>query len=227
MLYSLSLTAIFLDIALSSHGFKTCHTSSVELPYDPHHPNAKTQSVSLHSWFNRSTSPPALTSGKSRAYPLSKLFHHLLEGGMNVDVVYLDFSKAFDKVDFSIVLSKMKKLGISGKVYAWIEAFLTNRKQVVVVEGEHSDPVAVVSGVPQGSVLGPLIFLILMVDIDIGIANGTSLRSFADDTRAAKGVKNVHDCTKFQSLILRRLHWTTSRFPGWVAVRCRCGRPSI
>ena len=146
---------------------------------------------------------------------LSQLLAHYdnildhLEAGYNVDVVYLDFAKAFDKVDFSIVLNKMINLGITGKVHDWIQAFLTDRKQVVTVEGEHSEPVPVISGVPQGSVLGPLIFLILMVDIDSGISNGTSLSSFADDTRALKGVKNIFDCTKLQEDLFTVYEWAS------------------
>ena len=103
---------------------------------------------------------------------LSQLLEHydtvlsILEDGANADVVYLDFAKAFDKVDHRIVLNKIQKLGIHGKVYEWIESFLSNRYQSVTVNGTISEPQKVISGVPQGSVLGPIIFLILIGDID-------------------------------------------------------------
>eukprot|EP00111_Clytia_hemisphaerica_P014640 TCONS_00043147-protein len=90
------------------------------------------------------------------------LILNILDKDANADVVYLDFSKAFDKVDHSIVLRKIKKLGIDGKLLQWLKSFLTERKQSVLVNGVTSESQQVISGVPQGSVLGPLIFLILI-----------------------------------------------------------------
>ena len=89
-----------------------------------------------------------------------------MEQGTNVDVVYLDFAKAFDKVDFNVVLNKINSLGIKGKISNWIEEFLTNRVQSVTINGIQSSPKPVTSGVPQGSVSGTTIFLILISDID-------------------------------------------------------------
>ena len=105
-----------------------------------------------------------------------------LEQGLEVDSIYLDFSKAFDKVDHGVLLAKMEKLKIKGKLLNWVRAFLTSREQVVRVEKRLSNPAKVTSGVPQGSVLGPLLFLILMLDInqETFIA---CMGSFADDTR--------------------------------------------
>ena len=119
---------------------------------------------------------------------LSQLLSHydrileLLETGGNVDVIYIDFAKAFDKVDFGITLNKLNALGISGKIGHWIYSFLTHRTQTILVNSARSKPSEVRSGVPQGSVLGPLLFLILIGDIDKNLAK-SFLSSFDDDTR--------------------------------------------
>ena len=134
---------------------------------------------------------------------LSQLLSHydrileLLESGANVDVIYLDFAKAFDKVDFGITLMKLKSLGVSGKVGKWIYSFLTDRTQTVLVNGARSQKSDVQSGVPQGSVLGPLLFLILIGDIDENIATAF-LSSFADDTRVGAGIRCREDTEKLQ-----------------------------
>ena len=131
----------------------------------------------------------------------------LLDREANVDVVYLDFSKAFDKVDHQIVLRKIEAMGINGNILQWIKSFLTQRYQSVSVNGVLSDPQEVISGVPQGSVLGPLIFLILISDIDADVIDSI-VKSFADDTRATKGVWSVDDAAKLQEDLQRIYEWT-------------------
>jgi ribonuclease P/MRP protein subunit RPP40 len=121
-----------------------------------------------------------------------------LEAGENVDIIYLDFAKAFDKVDHGILLHKLKLLGIHGQIGSWISSFLMDRSQYVAVNGNLSTASKVVSGVPQGTVLGPLLFIILMGDID-KLVTSSFVSSFADDTRAGKGVKNVSDCEILQA----------------------------
>ena len=138
---------------------------------------------------------------------LSQLLSHfdeilsILEVGNNADIVYLDFAKAFDKVDINLVIEKIKCLGIGGKIIEWITSFLKNRQQYVLVDGVLSHPSPVISGVPQGSVLGPLIFLVLIGDID-GNTISSSVRSFADDTRLIKAVKNEKDTKCLQEDLL-------------------------
>ena len=129
-----------------------------------------------------------------------------LEEGANVDVVYIDFAKAFDKVDFNTLLFKIAKLGIGGKLGRWLHSFLTNRTQRVLVNGVLSDSSNVLSGVPQGSVLGPLLFLILISDIDEGLFISI-LSSFADDTRLIAAVTNVLQASGLQTDLESVYEW--------------------
>ena len=117
-----------------------------------------------------------------------------MSGGNTVDMVYLDFPKAFDKVDHGVLLHKIKTLGSTGKLGVWLYHFLTHRTHFVRLQEGISHASPVLSGVPQGTVLGPLL---LMGDINSGISS-SSIVSFADDTRLYHGISNVDDCSFLQ-----------------------------
>ena len=91
---------------------------------------------------------------------------HMLDNNPSVDMVYLDFSKAFDKVDHGILLHKLRSLGISGNIGIWLYHFLTNRSHFTRLPVGISKDHPVISGIPQGIVLDPLPFLIMIADID-------------------------------------------------------------
>ena len=112
-------------------------------------------------------------------------------------MILLDFSKAFDSVSHRRLLSKLEFYGIRGRPAAWIKAFLTNRTQVVSVNGSHSNPQPVTSGVPQGSVLGPVLFLFYINDITDNI--NSQIRLFADDSVIYREINDHQD-----HLILQR-----------------------
>ena len=109
----------------------------------------------------------------------------------SADVIYLDFAIAFNKVDHGILMKKLKTIGVGGVLLNWIHQFLVNMKQMVKIQGIVSESAEVVSGVPQGTVLGPILFLIFVSDIDEGL-NYSWASSFADDTRLVSKVDNLN-----------------------------------
>ena len=144
---------------------------------------------------------------------LSQLIQHhqeiieILENNNSVDVMYLDFAKAFDKVDHGILLRKLTHMGFEHRMIAWIREFLFSREQAVVVEGVKSPYLKAKSGVPQGTVLGPVLFLIYVSDIDSELEHARA-SSFADDTRLIMEVKVLEDVQKLQDDLYRVYNWT-------------------
>ena len=123
-----------------------------------------------------------------------------LDQGKQIDCILLDFAKAFDKVSHKSLLAKLHHYGVQGSNLGWIQDFLTSRTQVVVVDGEESETAAVTSGVPQGSVLGPALFLVYINDLPEKLHS--TPRLFADDCLLYKVIESTADC----DLLQRDLH---------------------
>ena len=103
-----------------------------------------------------------------------------LKGGMKFGLFFLDISKAFDKVWHKGLLGKLRPIGVSGSLFTWFKSHLSEREQRVVIEGSNSFWSEIHAGVPQGSVLGPLLFLIYINDIQSNVQSSCFL--FADDS---------------------------------------------
>ena len=151
--------------------------------------------------------------GRSVVTNLLTYLEHLtksIDNGIPVDVIYLDFAKAFDKVPIERLLAKCEGLGIRGQFLNWIRNWLTDRKQRVVLNGDASSWKPVTSGVPQGSVLGPLLFLIFINDIDLAVdIAGGLLSKFADDTKFVHRVDTLENRQKMQDGINKLNEWAT------------------
>ena len=116
-----------------------------------------------------------------------------LDNGKDIDVIYLDFCKAFDTVPHRRLLKKSWAYGIRGQIHQWITEFLSNRIQKVTVEGKESVTAKITSGIPQGSVLGPILFLVFINDLPSVIQALKKL--FADDAILYQVVTSVMEVT--------------------------------
>ena len=135
-----------------------------------------------------------------------------------VDLVIIDFSKAFDTVPHRKLLHKLKNYGIDGQINKWIEQFLVNRKQKVVVDGEFSSLGDVLSGVPQGTVLGPLLFLLHINDLPSHVIS--QIRLFADDCLLYRKIRSEEDQLLIQKDLESLEKWAQSWGMKFNATKC-------
>ena len=132
---------------------------------------------------------------------------HIANGAV-VDAIYLDFEKAFDTVPHRRLLEKLKAYGIGGNLHKWIGEYLRDRSQVVLVNGSESVIGNVLSGVPQGTVLGPLLFVIYINDMLDTISSGGLL--FADDTKIFRRITSENDAQELQDDLKKLETWSKS-----------------
>ena len=149
---------------------------------------------------------------------LLTLAHELLsplDVGYQHDLIILDFSKAFDRVPHERLQKKLDHYGIQDSTQGWIKAFLSNRTQQVIVEGATSDTVPVISGVPQGTVLGPLLFLIFINDLPNCVQS--RIRLFADDCILYRNIRSNEDTIVLQDDLNKLADWKKNG--EWISIQ--------
>lgn len=161
-------------------------------------------------------------SGHSCVTQLLQIFEEWSQAIDNhhaVDVLYLDFRKAFDTVPHLRLLNKLKAYGIDGQILVWIKNFLSQRKQRVSVNGNFSNWADVISGIPQGSVLGPTLFLIFINDLPDIVNN--LVKIFADDTKIYTVINSETDCESLQRELDNLSEWSDTWKLGFNAKKCK------
>jgi hypothetical protein len=131
-----------------------------------------------------------------------------MDNGIQCDIAFLDFAKAFDTVHHKLLLYKLSKYGIKGELLKWFESYVSNRKQFVVIDGIESTICSVTSGVPQGSVLGPFLFLIFINDLPLCIERAT-MALFADDSKLFMPIITQNDHEIFNDQIKKCHTWSS------------------
>ena len=131
-----------------------------------------------------------------------------LNNNFRVDVVYFDFAKAFDSVNHDILLKKLKyKYRVDGALLRFLISYLKNRKQQVVIGNATSQPCSVISGVPQGSIIGPILFVLFINDISDNLSTGTDIALYADDTKIWREIHANNDHETLQNDIVTLQSW--------------------
>ena len=146
----------------------------------------------------------------------------LLEEGNEICAVFYDYRKAFDSVPHRPLLNKLKSLDVSCHILRWVADYLTSRSQCVVVEGDNSDVTQVLSGVPQGSVLGPLLFLIYIDEISsIPLSSGSSRVIYADDVCIYRPISSCSDFRYVQEDVETVEEWSAENFLNLNPSKCK------
>lgn len=167
---------------------------------------------------------PKTYSCETQLISFTHHLHQILDQSSLADCIFLDFSKAFDKVCHRVLLYKLHQLNLDSNVFKWIACFLTKRLQCVAANGHTSSFCEVHSGVPQGSVLGPLLFLIYINDLSSVISSNIHL--FADDCVIFREITNDDDTKVLQSELRAISNWCAKWLMDLNIKKCKVMRVS-
>ena len=155
-------------------------------------------------------------SGRSTALQLLRVldeWSEAIDAGKEIDIIYMDYRKAFDTVPHKRLMEKVKAYGFTDTIVDWLEDFLTERKQKVLIKGHCSEEKQIKSGIPQGSVLGPFLFLIFINDLPEIVTSFVYL--FADDNKVWKDITSNLDKKILQHDLDKIFEWCKTAKPGY------------
>ena len=144
-----------------------------------------------------------------------------LDKNIQTDIVYLDFAKAFDSVDHQILLQKLKSYGVRGQLYKGFVDYLNGRCQREVFDGASSHWAPVTSGVPQGSILERILFVIFINDLPEILPNQKMASLYADDTKLYNSIRSIADCEKVQQSLTNLECWSRDNNLDFNSSKCK------
>ncbi len=144
-----------------------------------------------------------------------------VDRGEAFDIIYLDFAKAFDKVPHKRLMRKLRAHGVTGHLLEWVKSWLANHRQRVVLNRKFSSWADVLSGVPQGSVLGPLLFVIFINDIDEAVTLVDIIKKFADDTKIGQRIVTEQDKKDMQQALDNLSRWAEKWGMEFNVLKCK------
>ena len=166
-------------------------------------------------------------SSDSQIISLAHQLEQNNDKNIQADLIIMDFTKAFEKVPHKRLISKLKCYGISGQITIWITSLFANRTQTVLLENTTSENIAVTSGVPQGTVLGPILFLIYINDLPDYIKH-SQIRLFADDNIILyRPIKTQADCIQLQEHLESAVKWEHDWLMAFHPDKCNILRVTI
>ena len=162
--------------------------------------------------------------GRSCVTSLLRTTHNFakaLDDRQQIDVLYLDYSKAFDSVSHRRLIGKLHSIGIRGSLLKWLKSYVSGRRHKTVIDGEASSWLPVKSGVPQGSILGPLLFVTYVNDLAGVVDDNSIVQLYADDTKCYRLISDRSDQLQLQSDLDKLQKWSTDQCMSFNIKKCR------